>query len=828
MLVRRRAADANIARVSGGKRGPREAATIIAGDCSVVASDVAGTLAAPSSEGAVAEAISSPDRYALVCELGRGGMGRVDLLFDRALGRTVARKTAIADAHTDHLVIEAQIGAQLEHPSIVPVYDVAIVDGRPEYTMRVVRGRTLGAVLDDNATGRPKTPLAQLLGVLRQVCLAVDYAHSRGVVHRDLKPDNVILGEFGEVYVLDWGVAHVDQRSDLRNVSVQDGRFDLAGSPGYMAPEQAMGEAVDARTDVFALGVMLYEILAGSRPFRDKNLASVLRRITDPMREPPSERGAALGAPTAFDGLVLGCLSREPGERPASARLVADAIDAFLDGERQRVEREREADQLAAEGDRTREAYEALDQTAARLREDAERLLTSMPPWESHEAKRAAWDLRDEARRIASEAARTLARAEGTYAAALRRVEHHRGARAGLAALHYREFLAAEAHADAEKMAQQLDVARAYDDGALRLELADAGELVVEVTPAADEIVLERYEPRGPLLVPELVQALSIGGAATLVPTGSYRVTARADGRTVRYPLVIRRAMRHVVRLRLESLPELPRDMVIVPGGTYQGIPPRSTALTPLELPDFAIEVLPTTMGAYAAFLDTVADPDELSRRAPGFGNKGRPLVVKEQGVWRLADRTVEGEAKKRIAPGRELDIPVFEVCWFDACAFARWKAAATGLPYRLPTDAEWDKAMRGADGRAFPMGSELDPSFAKIRESRPEATQLEPVGAFPLDESPYGVRDLGGGVGDWTATAVDGGALPSLDHEHEAAAQERQVYWRGGNWGSSGSARGMRYPAAVRFRTTGVGFRLALPLSAQASSELVISPMQR
>jgi serine/threonine-protein kinase len=154
-----------------------------------------------------------------------------------------------------------------------------------------------------------------------------------------------------------------------------------------------------------------------------------------------------------------------------------------------------------------------------------------------------------------------------------------------------------------------------------------------------------------------------------------------------------------------------------------------------------------------------------------------------------------------------------------------KWRSENDGVAYRLPSELEWEKALRGADGRRFAMGDHLDPSFAKLRESRPEASQLELVGAFPSDESPHGVRDLTGGVGDWTSTMVDAGPPLALDDEG-TAADARQAIWRGGSWCTTG----LTTQAAdwVSSRSAWVGFRLALSLDSQGSSELTVEPMRR
>ena len=388
-------------------------------------------------------------RYELVREIGRGGMGRVDEMLDRALGRTVAWKSCAEDdeALAAILVAEAQICAQLEHPSIVPVYDIGFDDdGRPHYTMRVVRGRTLRDALESRMEGRRGAPsLAQLVGILRLVCLAVDYAHSRGVVHRDLKPENVVVGDFGEVYVLDWGIAHVLEGSDVRHDAALVVRLSSAGSPGYMAPEQAIGDAIEPRTDVFALGVMLYEILAGAQPYSDRDLSSVLERArVDIEVAAPSVRNPHTAPPGVFDPLVMACLSRDPRERPAGARVIADAIDAFLDAERARGEREREALGYVAEGEAARADAERLHQEAQEASARGAAMLASLRPWEPAEHKRPGWELAQRGRALSAEAARAMARAEAAFTRAIGRVADQPDARRGLASLYWRQFLSAE------------------------------------------------------------------------------------------------------------------------------------------------------------------------------------------------------------------------------------------------------------------------------------------------------------------------------------------------------------------------------------------------
>ncbi|NUP10750.1 MAG: SUMF1/EgtB/PvdO family nonheme iron enzyme [Polyangiaceae bacterium] len=773
-------------------------------------------------------ALSTDDRYAPLRELGRGGMGRVDVIFDRALGRSVARKTALEGKSASLLIAEAQICGQLEHPSIVPLYDLGRDEhGNVHYTMRVVNGRTLRDVLDDNEVkGRPHLGLSQLLGVLRQVCLAVDYAHSRGVIHRDLKPENIIVGRFGEVYVLDWGVAYVQDGSDIVRGTSAPASLSIAGSPGYMAPEQAMGGTIDARTDVFALGVILHEMLAGGRPFDDSSLSGLIERTSKRSFPPPSTLVPDRAPPRFFDELVRACLFHDPERRPASARALADSIDSFLDSERARAEREREASTYVQEGDAARRRAEELHGRADELDEGAQTELLRLKPWEPADAKRQAWDKLDEARRLRAEGARALAKAEVEYARALGRIADHSDARSGLAALHYTQFLQAEKCNQAEGMAQHLDLARTYDDGALRLELSDEGELTVETSRPA-HIRIARYELEGILSTPRACHSSDAPVSSLKLPSGSYLVIATTSAGEVRYPVLVRRAEAQRLRIRIPEQGELPDDFVLVPGGPFLAWPPRARSAQTIELLDFAIARFPVTFREYTAFLDDLGQ-GERTVRMPVDHSTGAPIERIEAGKWALSARMLEGTARERVPPSRELDLPVNCVTWFQALAYTTWRGARDRRPYRLPTDLEWEKSMRGADGRAYPMGNQLDPSFAKLRESRPEAAQCEPVGTFEMDESPYGVRDLAGGVLDWTSTSVDGRPLPPLEDEPRAEAGDRQAYFRGGNWGMLATSAMVRASMRLTAWTTGVGFRLALSLDGAGSSSLEIEPMRR
>jgi serine/threonine protein kinase len=290
-------------------------------------------------------ASTTEDRYTLGRTIGRGGMGEVVAATDIQIGREVAVKRLHGSASPEgvaRFVREARIQARLEHPAIVPVHELSVDrEGRPFFVMKRLQGTALVDILRGLREGDTPTidkyPRQRLLRAFADVCLAVEFAHQKGVIHRDLKPGNIILGDFGEVYVIDWGVARVVGHADEATspgaaiedpAATQSGT--ILGTPGYMAREQIDGASdLDGRADVFALGAILFEILAGA-PLLATNLASA---ITD-YDARPSVRAPDKNVPPELDAVCVAATAPLRADRLGSARELGARVQRWLDGDR--------------------------------------------------------------------------------------------------------------------------------------------------------------------------------------------------------------------------------------------------------------------------------------------------------------------------------------------------------------------------------------------------------------------------------------------------------------------------------------------------------------
>jgi WD40 repeat protein len=324
----------------------------------------AGGWRTESTEAVVPAVGEHPGRYEELRVFGSGGMGQILLVHDGHLGRDVALKTLLPDKFGIHtragaptaqlltvpiiarFLQEARITGQLEHPSIVPVYELGYrADGSLYYTMKLVRGRTLSDALEEAKTLADRLAL---LNAFLDICFAIAYAHSRGVIHRDIKPLNIMIGEFGETVMLDWGIAKLRGQEDIHEKGLREGVRTLRlgdaeatvktmygqtiGSPFYMPPEQADGrtDEIDERSDVYSLGSVLYHILVGTPPYWGNNARQFLEKVSQFPPKPIREL-----CPEAPPELVAVCeraMARDPAARYQNAKDLAEEIQRFIAG----------------------------------------------------------------------------------------------------------------------------------------------------------------------------------------------------------------------------------------------------------------------------------------------------------------------------------------------------------------------------------------------------------------------------------------------------------------------------------------------------------------
>lgn len=713
----------------------------------------------------------SPERYRDPAPLGVGGQGVVHAMTDQALARRVALKALRLElsAHrptVEAFLREARLVAQLNHAGIVPVHDVGMLpEGTPCYTMRQVKGRSLKELLSAGALSRRRG-----VEVLVSAAHTLGYAHDRGVIHLDIKPSNLMVGDYGEVLVLDWGVALVLGRAlkpEVEPIQLQTSVEDLnrggmlRGTPTYMPPEQAAGllRLLTPAADVFAVGMILYELLVGAPARESVAREQLYSRLQAELIEHPETRRQTLGIqptpiPDELAEICLKCLSRLPNDRFSSGEELAHALQSWLDGERRREL----AEKRALEADQKLNRLSTLNDTLQQYRDEARVLSEQVETWAPLEQKRKLWGKEDLARATEGLIDVLVNEAYEQFTQALGDDPDNARARAGLARIYHEQLLEAEfwgRQRDARRYEARL---RQLDDGHFRTALSGEGVLKLQSDPPGAEVELYPYLERDRQRQPGTPRVVGTAPVEVSLPMGSYLVVVRdpRNRRELRSPVFLRRQETRELVVRL--YPHLPNNFVLVPGGPFlfggdraaAGSPPREER----AVEDFAIATYPVTCAEYLDFLNALARVDvmEAQKRAPrrpGGASRGPLWPVVGTHRFQIPERDSRQELW---GP----DFPVRSISRDDAEAYCRWRATRDRVPYRLPTEFEWEKAGRGVDGRWFPWGNEFDATFCKMKDSRPGAPVSESVGAFALDQSPYGVRDMAGGVIEWVAGPFD------------------------------------------------------------------------
>jgi serine/threonine-protein kinase len=787
-----------------------------------------------------------PDRYVDQGKLGLGGMGEIRRVHDPALNRSVALKIIRSERMSqsgmlERFIEEAQITAQLSHPAIVPVHELGrLPDGRFYFTMKKINGQTLSAVIRAVHGIRPDQTdwnVRRLLDAFLRVCEAIAYAHDRGVIHRDIKPSNIMLGAYGEVLVLDWGIAkvisHPDPSSRASDEPVTTDRDQASanlsmtgrinGTPIYMSPEQARGEhnEVGPRSDVYSLGVVLFEILAGYAPFSGKTQQTVLDAV---------RQGTRRSLPSTFhtpDGLRSICeraMAFSAADRYPDAQSFLSTLRDWLEG----ATRRSEALYRLQIADTLRPQAEQLRASAAALRDRARDSLSAVAPHEPEERKLPGWALEDEAHDLEKSAAMTERQYIEALQSALRQDPRLPEAHEQLATFYRRQHASAEQHQNWQTAQLHEALLASHDRGQHRAYLSGDGAVTLSTDPPGAEVMLFRYDRHRRRMRPRFIRHLGTTPLeAVPLAMGSYLLVLRAPGReAVRYPISLARE-EHWHSLEPVLLPMLgstrSQEAYVAAGPFWAGGDENAYQACPHQrvwVDGFFIQRHPTTNQQYLTFLNDLVDRDcglEAERYAPRLPGSS----PSEPGSL-IYGRHPDGHFF--LQPDREGHLwwpnwPVVMVNQACARAYAAWLSALTDQPWRLPRGLEREKAARGTDGRSFPWGDFADPAWACTQRSHAGNPSLVSVHRFPIDISPYGVRHLAGLVQDWcldpfryAPPQVPNGRLAPLLPLRKVP---ELIEVRGGSWMDlqQWSRPAQRFGLPPIHRSPSLGFRLVRPL---------------
>lgn len=844
--------------------------------------------------GLESECIPSIGHYDDLGTLGHGGMGEVRRVRDPILNRTLAMK--ILHPHllekqdvTSRFIEEAQVCAQLQHPNIVPIHEMGrLDDGRVYFTMKEIKGRPFGdaiadvhAAIENNRwqiTGSGWS-LRRLIDAFHDVCRAVSFAHSKGVLHRDLKPENIMLGEYGEVLVVDWGIAKVLGRPDLAALSgdlevVYTDRFDMranstrfgqvAGTPAYMSPEQARGEIdkLDGRTDIYALGAILYEILIGHPPYVGQSGLDILNQvILGPPQSIRTTNTTIYSGDTVFedvdfkasvkdctlpipDELVEICeraMQRQISARYSSVQELAEAISDWLDGSKKREQ----ALKIVEEALDLTVQRELLEIEATELLDEAKQGLKQIPSWETEDVKGEWWEREHRAKMLQTQSQMLDIEQEQKLQGALTHKADLEEAHIALAERYRVEHEQAEIERDTHRITQSEVRLREHatalpEQHLIRIEhlqyLKGTGAVSLMTDVEGVEVLLEQYVPHHRRLIPKLIANLGeVPISSYSLEMGSYRLRLRKKGHhEVFYPVYIGRGEHwdgvdpngFQQPIVIPKLGTLEADDCYVPSGWFWAggdkDSPQSFERKRIWVDAFIMKKFPVTNREYLVFLNDLLkqgrEKDALKwvprERAGQSGQTGSMIYGRGAHGEFILVPDADGDVWN-------LDWPVCMVDWHCAKAFADWKSQLSGHPWRLLHEIEWEKGARGTDGRFFVWGDEFDASYACTAQSHQGRMLPACVDSFPIDESVYGVRGLAGNMMDWTGSAWseswdessvcnDRLFLDNMDENTDISRVDR-----GGSWSiisrrSRASVRNSNIPS---IRWYYLGFRLGRSL---------------
>ena len=769
--------------------------------------------------------------YGETSSIGEGGVGLVLKGHDHNLGRDVAvkilRPQMRGKSRLDHFIREARATAQIEHPNIVPVHEMGVSpDWGIYFTMKKIVGEDLKEILLKLEKKDPeyekKYTLRKLLNIFTDVCNGVSFAHSKGIIHLDLKPENVFVGDFGEVLVLDWGLVReikpkneteesdddksVNRIDNSVNINLDDSaRPDLTldgiinGTPYYMSPEQAKGDnnKMDHRSDIYSLGIMLYQILTLRLPFEGSKVRNLLDLVIIGDFIPPGKIAAYRKIPIELESICLKAMSYKIEDRyqkvkellediynyfddypvssmhyslfsrfrklclrhPVISTSTAAVVLFFLLGYgiiqtqmyiKYNLRCNLVGQQIQVGTNEFRKAREIFEQLEAlRLKR-----IVKEKSLQELELERRLQQTENSAINSCQLAMILLSGIPDPY----KKTKKFNDSRLNIIkerigyTLHVKDYVTTGKLLDLLEKALEIDSAFISEEkkkkiNTIRNEIRGDGSLQVSSLPEGANVEIRKLQENAQGVLEE-GHPKNLGKTPLKLASlhkGSYLFTLRLKGYPdVKYPLNISHSEKETANIIIPE--KIPDGMVYIPDGHFfiGGINARNQRLREIRLPNFFIRKHEVTFAEYADFLKTLTDEDLRIKYA---------LMVRLHREDRCFFNVFDADFNI-LLPEIKPQHPVVGVSRESAVAYCDWIGKKLGRICRLPTAEEWEKAARGVDGRNFVWGNKTSNEFAFISENS-EATKRfgfwAPPGSFPLDTSIYGVSDMGGNVREWT-----------------------------------------------------------------------------
>jgi len=732
-------------------------------------------------------------RFVFRRKVGFGGFGEVWEAWDSRLDRRVAVKLlrprwGTDDRFVDLLRREARVASHLLHPAIVAVHDLGrLTDGPPFIVMEYVDGKPWHQVFHATAgyVPDPRTAFSAML----QLVEGLAFGHTREVAHRDIKPANVLVSserlagrDTFRVRIVDWGLAClVEAANPIGSTFVRT----QVGTPAYLAPEITTGTAASLAADVYAVGVMIHELLWGRRPEVPGSC------------DPPSR---LLVGDEALAHICARCLEADPKLRIGRADVLLGLLRDWWRG----WQRSEEVADVVARADALERRAHEVRERVGRLRRQAAVLRHQIHPSASEGAKLPLWSLEDNLRRSVAEQHRVESDRMAALLGALAIAPRAPLVRQRLADLHQELHQVSEEAGDSAAAARHLAALGAFDDGRHRDYLLGAGVVAVHSNvPFARVEVRHLVCVRRRFVVGRVAWEGPAGETSVPLPHGRYQVCVEAPGHH-RAQVCLRLRRNHRWRnvrpgtnedLPIELLPDgaLGDDEVYVPAGPHLVGAPDGVlgAVPPAEVwtDGFIMRRRCVSVAEYIDYLDALVMSgrgDEALDRAPQQRGAADdvPLYLfgqRDNGTF-YARPDADGD------PVYD-DHPVTLIRPRDVMAYAAWLSERDGKPWRLPFELEWEKAARSADGRRYPFGDHIDASWVRCLEHhRPDSRlAIARLSEHPADRSATGVEQMAGNVFEMTASVhrTSGPPLgPDGTWSEDPAEPSAKRVLRGGAWG--------------------------------------------